>query len=508
MKYILAIDNGSSGIRAILFNHAGEIVSRRYVKTPPLLNEPGAVEHDPEVLWQALLEVVRGVLDEYPAAQIGAIGITNQRGSFCLWERETGKPITNFINWADIRAADVAVAMNTNRTWRLLKAVARLFGPLTGNKMLLTTALLKFTTDHATVRLKWLLDREPEIRKRCEKGEIQFGTLDTWFIYRLTGRRNHVSDYGNAAATGMFNPFQLRWNDVLAGIFKIPLVIFPEVRDTNGDFGKTDPTLFDGVSISIGASAGDQMAALFGQQCYSPGSVKISQGSGAFVDMTVGAKPRLSRRGLLPMIAWSLDGKVTFMLEGFVPTAGTLLDWLGQGLGLSDTPAVLNQLAGETEDTEGVLFFPTPAGMRFPYYSPKARASIMGLTLATHRSHVARAVLEGIALCLNEILDGMQRDTGIRLKSVKVDGGVSKSDILLQCLADFARVTVERAPESDMTATGAAYFAGLSVGFWKDLNDLPKMPGYTAFEPRLDPKVRDAKIRKWRGALKAVLALT
>lgn len=508
MQYILAIDNGSSGIRAMLFDRDGRIVARHYVKTPPLLPEPGAVEHDPEVLWQALLTVVRGALEDYSAKDIAGIGITNQRGSFCLWEKDTGKPITNFISWADVRAGDVAAEMNGNGWWRLLKGVSRIFGPITQSKMLLTTAMLRFTTDHATVRLKWYLDRNPDVKQRCERGEILFGTLDTWFIYKLTGGKHHLSDYGNAAATGMFNPFQLVWNDILAKVFDIPLEIFPDVRDTNGDYGHTDPALFGGVEIPIGASAGDQMAALFGQQCFTPGNVKISQGSGAFVDMTVGPKPRLSRRGLLPMIAWSLDGKPTYMLEGFVATAGTLVDWLGQGLGLSDTPLVLNELAAQTEDTEGVFFFPTPSGIRFPYYNPKARASILGLSLATSRRHVARAVLEGIALRLHEILDGMQQDTGIRLKSVKVDGGVSQSDILLQCLANFANVTVERAPEADMTATGAAYFAGLSVGFWKDISELPKMPGYSIFEPAMDANIRAKKVKEWRRALQHVLKIT
>ncbi|MCR9144998.1 MAG: FGGY family carbohydrate kinase [bacterium] len=508
MKSVLAIDNGSSGIRAMLFNHGGEIVARHYAKTPPILPEPGAVEHDPEVLWQALLTVVRGVLEDRPAEEIAAMGITNQRGSFCLWEKETGRPITNFISWADVRGGDVAVAMNRNRWWRALKAISRVLGPITRSKMLMTTAMVSFTTDHATVRLKWFLDRNPEIQQRCERGEILFGTLDTWFIYKLTGGKEHLSDYGNAAATGMFNPFQLRWNDVIGKLFDIPLEMFPDVRDTNGDFGVTDPALFGGAKIPIRASAGDQMAALFGQQCFAPGDVKISQGSGAFVDMTVGPKPRLSRRGLLPLIAWSLDGQPTYMLEGYVATAGTLVDWLGHGLGLSDTPAVLNELAAQTEDTEGVFFFPTPSGIRFPYYNPKARASILGLSLATSRRHVARAVLEGIALRLHEILDGMQQDTGIRLQSVKVDGGVSQSDILLQTLANFASVTVERAPEADMTATGAAYFAGLAVGFWKSIDELPKMPGYTVFTPAIDEQTRARKVKEWRRALQHVLKIT
>lgn len=502
-KFVMSIDSGSTGIRAMLFNRAGEIVERAYQRTDPVTPEPGALEHDPEMLWQSLRSVVSEVLSKQNAAAVGAIGVTNQRGSFCLWEKATGKPVTNFISWADVRSADVATAMNQNFTWRVLRLLGRLLAGL--SKMMLATSMLKFRTDHATVRLKWALDRDPALRKRCEAGEIQFGTLDTFFIYRLTAGRSHLTDTGNAAATGMFNPFQLKWNDILEKLFQIPLQMMPEVRDTSGDFGTSEPEFTGGVAIPIRGAAGDQMAALFGQRCLEPGQVKISQGSGAFVDMNVGGKPQVSRRGLLPLVAWTHAGKPTYMLEGYVATAGTLLDWLGRGIGLSDTPAELNQLAGSVRNTEGVLFFPTPTGIQFPYQRPDLRATILGLSLRTQRPHVARAVLEGIALLLREILDGIKKDTGIAIKSVRVDGGVSRSDILLQCIADFTGITVERAPEADMSATGAAYFAGLGSGFWASPAELPVMPGYEIFEPKMSESDRERKVREWRLALKGLL---
>jgi glycerol kinase len=506
-KYILSIDSGSTGIRAILFNHAGEILAREYEKTPALHPEPGAIEDDPELLWNALQAVVKKILDKFSGDEIAAIGITNQRATFGLWDKETGKPEINFINWADVRAADTCDKMNGSMKWKALKVVATIVSKLTGNPMMTATRMLDFTTDHCSTRLNWILNEKPELRVKCKAGNVLFGTLDTWYVYKLTGGKNHFTDYSNASASSMYNPFQLKWNDITCGMFDIPMSIFPEVKDTNGDFGVTDKEIF-GFEIPIRAAVGDQMAALFGQCCTQPGDVKISQGSGAFVNMNVGLKAKVSKRGLFPLIAWGIDGVPTYMLEGFVATAGTLIDWLGMGIGLSDTPQILNEFAAQCEDTEGVIFVPTPSGIRFPYFNPRARGSIVGLSLSTHRRHVARAVLEGIALRLYDILDGMEIDTKIPIKQIKVDGGVSKSDILLQSLASFANITVKRAPESDMTATGAAYFAGLAVGFWKDIKELKTLEkDYNEFTPNMDPIKRKAKLKRWKRTLKAILKI-
>jgi glycerol kinase len=509
-KYILAIDSGSTGIRAMLFNHAGEIVGREYEKTPAQYPEPGAIEHDPEMLWQALLKVVKAVLanSKIGAGEIKAIGITNQRGSFTLWERNTGKAIVNFINWADVRAAETVDRMNNFSKWKTLKKLAKVVSKLTNNPMMTATALLTYTTDHATSRLKWLLDSRPDLMTRAKNGELQFGTIDCWFIHKLTGGKMHVTDASNATSTGLYNPFMLKWNDIVCNMFNIPMNLFPQVLDNNGNFGETVPELFGGVSIPIRAAMGDQQAALFGQCAFEAGETKISQGSGAFVDMNVGPKPKVCKRGLFPLVAWTIDGKPQYMIEGFVATAGTLIDWLGQGIGLSDTPKVLNELAAECQDSEGVIFIPTHSGIRFPYYNPRARGSILGLSLSTHRRHVARAVLEGIAMSLLDIIEGIQEDTKITLKSIKVDGGVSKSDLLLQILADYANISVRRAPESDMTATGAAYMAGLASGFWQSMEELRKLgKGFTEFNPKIDPNFRASKRARWKKTVKAVISI-
>ncbi len=509
-RYIAAIDSGSTGIRAFLFDKAGSIVAREYERTQGFSPEPGALEHDPEGLWNAFLGVTSRLFASSGCSpsEVAAIGISNQRGSFCLWERDTGKPLINFINWADVRAADTVDRMNNLPKWKLIQAGAFLASRVSGDTMMWASSMLRFTTDHASCRLRWVLDRDPALAERCGTGEVLFGTLDTWFVYKLSGGRLHLTDSSNAASTSLYNPFDLKWNGIFLKLFGIPKAILPEVRDTAGDFGETDPGLF-GVSIPIRAVAGDQMAALFGHCCFDAGEVKISQGSGAFVDINVGPKGKVSKRGLFPLIAWTLQGKPTYMLEGYVATAGTLIDWLGQGIGLSDTPAALNDFASQCTDTEGVIFVPTHSGLRFPYFNPRARGTIFGLSLATHRRHVARAVFEGIALRLYDIISGMETDTKTPIRSLKVDGGVSRSDILLQCLADFADLEVRRAPEPDMSGTGAAYLAGLSCGFWRDKDELRSLQkGYTVFSPRIPRERREAKLAQWRKAIRAVIEVT
>ncbi len=508
-KYILAIDSGSTGIRAILFNHKGEIVSREYKETPANFMEDGGIEQDPLMMWNTLCHVVKTVLskNKITANEIAAAGITNQRASFCLWEKKTGTPVINVINWGDVRAVTTADEINKKFTVKVRQKAAKLYGKITGNTMMKAFSMLEFKTDHASVRLKWILDNKPELRSRCKRGELLFGTLDTWFIYNLTGGKIHATDYSNAASTGLYDSFNLTWSPTILSIFNIPREIFPVVLSTNGNFGTVEKNIF-GAEFLIHSAVGDQQSALFGHCCINPGDTKISQGSGSFVDCNMGNKPKLSKRGLLPLIAWKLEEeeKPVYMLEGYVVTAGTLINWLGQGIGLSDTPQILNEFAGQCDDTEGVIFIPTPSGIRYPHYNPRTRATIFGLSLSTHRRHLARAVLEGIAMRLIDIIEVIQRDTGVKVQTIKVDGGVSKSNILLQILSDFANIPVERSPESDMTATGAAYLAGLGVGFWKDQQELLKLPiDYNIFSPSSTESYRSQKRKRWNSAIKTVL---
>ena len=506
-RCILAIDSGGSNIRATIFNKRGNIVAAESEQTLALHPEHGATEYDPVLLWQAFVSVVNRLVQKHlgSADLVEAMAIATQRASFCLWEKSTGKAVTKIISWQDVRAADIADSMNRNLVWRGLKAAALFISLITRSAFFTTVSMLKITTDHDTCRLKWLFSRDRELWKRCKNGEILFGTLDTWFIYNLTGGHLHVTDYTNAAATALFNPFGLKWNRIFCTVFSIPMQILPRVLETDGDFGKTESSYF-GKAIPIRAAVGDQQAALFGHCCFNAGEVKISQGSGAFVNINVGPKEKLSRRGLFPLLAWVSSGKPTYMLEGYVATAGTLIDWLGRGMGIEDAPQALNEYASQCKDSEGVIFIPTPSGIRFPFFNPRMKASILGLTLSTHRRHLARAVLEGMALRMLDIVEGIERDTKVAILTIKVDGGVSRSDILLQCLADFSGIRVHRSREPEMTSRGAASLAGLGSGFWESREELRSLySAYDTFEPRMSKIDREAKIRTWKKAVRSVL---
>jgi glycerol kinase len=504
--YLLAFDAGGTTIRAIIYDTRGRELARDFRVTSELRPEPGAVEHDPEELFGALVNAGRGALKaaSIDPDQIAGIGISVQRATFCLWNRRDGKARCNFISWSDVRAAEWAVKMNRSFVWRVLRSAAALGGAVSRSTMLTATGMLSFITEHVLVRLTWFFDRNPELRKEAERGDLLFGTLDTWLLYRLTGNQVHATDTGNAGATSLYNPFDLKWNPIFCRLFSIPMRMLPEVKDTAAIFGTSAPDIF-GAPISITSLAGDQMAALFGHGCFGKGDVKISQGSGSFVDINVGPKGKVSRRGLFPLVAWTLGGKPVYMLEGSVTTAGKLIDWLGSGIGLSDTPAVLNEFAEQCEDTEGVLFIPTAAGVRFPYFYPRARGTIIGLSLSTHRRHVARAVLEGIAHRVVDILEGIEKDTGTVIERIKVDGGVSRSDVLLQAIADFSGHTVERPDETDMSARGVAAFAGIGAGIWASPQELTSMlRPYHPFSPRKNSEEMHIKRRRWTQAMLAL----
>ena len=508
-KYIIAVDAGGSSIRALLFDIKGKIIGREQVKTEIISPEPGAIEHDPEEQWKQFLFAINNLLNNcnVKPSEIASIGISVQRATFTLWDKN-GKPCCNFISWSDIRAAETTAAMNKNIKWNLVKLGAAIVSFFTHSTILTATGMLKFVTDHALSRLKWLFDTRPDIYEKAIKGELLFGTLDTWFIYKLTGGKVHATDTSNAASTSIYNHFDLKWNSIFCNLFKIPMGILPEVKETVDDFGVTSSDLFDGALIPIGSVVGDQMASLFGHCCFKKGDVKISQGSGSFVDINMGYKPKLSRRGLFPLVAWRIKGRTTYMLEGSMATAGRLIDWLGQGLGLSDTPKVLNELAAECDDSEGVVFVPTPSGIRFPYFKPTARGTVFGLSLDTHRRHVARAVLQGITMRVVDILNGIVKDTGIKVTTIKTDGGVSRSDLLLQCMADLSNHSVERSVEHEVAATGAAYLAGMSAGIWKSFNEISNLKReYDLFEPRIDPGKREKIKKRWEKALKAALSV-
>ncbi|MFW9995807.1 MAG: glycerol kinase 5 [Candidatus Odinarchaeota archaeon] len=507
MSFILSIDSGSTGIRAVLFNKKCEIVAHEYEKTPAYYPNAGWIENDPELLWESLLLVARRIFQKSGISprDVTAMGIANQRASFTLWERKTGKPLINFINWADIRAAETCERMNKTKKWLILKKLA-LVASITGNTFLTVVSKVKFTTEYVTVRLKWILDNIEGLREKCKSGEVAFGTVDSWLIYKLTGGKIHAIDYTNAA-TGLLNPVNLKWSKPVFWIFNLPKEILPEIKNTNGDYGTTDPSLFEGAEIPIRVAIGDQQAALFGQCCFEAGDAKISLGSGAFVDVNVGNRAKLSKRGLFPLVAWVIDEKPAYMLEGHVAAAGTFIDWLDYGLGLSETARELNELAAQCGDTQGVVVIPVPTGINYPYFNTEMRATVLGLSLNTRKTHVARAVFEGIALRIVDILAGLEKDTKVPIRMLKIDGGLSQSDILVQCIADFTDLEVICALEPDVTARGVAYIAGIRVKFW-DLNELKQIDARLkteVFQPRMNPQKRQEKIECWKKSLKMIL---
>jgi glycerol kinase len=508
-QYILSFDAGGTNTRAVVYLTDGQEIGRAVQKTSEIRPGPGAVEHDPEELFLSLVEAGRDALKaaSVRAEQITAIGITVQRATFTLWEKESGRPVSPFISWADVRAADTAGRMNRRAKWWLLKKAAAFAGWMSRNTMLTATGMLTFITDHVLVRLKWLFEEHPALLIQAKSGELLFGTLDTWLLYRLTGGKVHATDSGNAGATSLYNPFDRKWNPIFCSLFDIPMGMLPEVKNSADDYGSTEADLF-GSPIPIRALAGDQMAALFGHGCFEPGDVKISQGSGSFVDINVGPRGSVSRRGLFPLIAWTIKERPVYMLEGSVATAGTLIDWLGKGIGLSDTPAVLNEFASQCSDTEGVLFIPTASGIRFPYFNPKVRGTIIGLSLSTHRRHLARAVLQGIAHRAVDILEGIEEDTGTVIQQIKVDGGVSRSDVLLQEIANLSGLPVKRPGETDMTPRGVAALAGIGAGIWKDVKEIAMISqNYHTFQPDKGAQWRLERRMTWKRAIKALAGI-
>lgn len=502
-RHILVVDCGSTGIRSIIFNEKGKIINRSYKRVEVLHPEPGATENDPEHIWEAFKSVIYKGLNT-PFVKIDTIGITNQRSTFALWDRESGKPLTNFINWQDVRAAETARAMNKKPLWTTLRTIAFFIGRLIRNPLLIVTSMLHLTTDHTITKLRWILDKEKELNKKCDNNEVMFGTIDTWLLYKLSGGKEHVTDYTNAASTTLLNPFMLKWNTLFCKIFNIPMNILPKVLDTNEFFGKTDKKIF-GKSIPITCLAGDQQASLFGHRCFSKGDVKVSLGSGAFVCMNVGNRPKFSTRGLFPLVGWTFKGVPSYILEGQVATVGTYIDWAIEKMKLFTSPQELDSYASQCKESKGIYCIPTLTGIRYPYFKPDLKSSLVGLSLQSEKKHMARAIIEGIAHRVIDIIEGMEKDTKIKIGTIKVDGGVSNSDVLLQCMADFSGKTIMRSSEQDLTSVGAAYFSGLAIGIWESKKDILKLhiPN-TKFTPRISSEDRRCYRSRWKNVVRSI----
>lgn len=489
--YILAFDQGTTSSRAILFDRAGRIHSIAQKEFTQIYPKPGWVEHDPMEIWGTQSGVAREVLEKAAVSpeQVAAIGITNQRETTVVWEKSTGKPVYNAIVWQDRRTADICDE---------LKAAGHA-DTIRDKTGLVIDAYFSGT------KIKWILDHVEGARERAERGELLFGTVDTWLVWNLTRGKVHVTDYTNASRTMLFNIHTLDWDDDLLNLLGIPRAMLPEVRPSSQIYGHTDEHTFGGANIPIAGIAGDQQAALFGQTCFEPGMVKNTYGTGCFMLMNTGEKPVASPSGLLTTIAWGLDGKVTYALEGSVFIAGAAIQWLRDGLRFFDAAADSEYFASKVEDTGGVYVVPAFAGLGAPYWDMYARGAIFGLTRGTRKEHIIRATLESLAYQTKDILDAMQRDSGIELKSLRVDGGAVANNLLMQFQADILGVPVERPRITESTALGAAYLAGLAVGFWSKDEIARSGDIERRFDPQMDADTRARLYRGWQRAVERTM---
>lgn len=484
-KYIMALDAGTTSNRCILFNEHGEICSVAQKEFTQYFPRPGWVEHDAEELWACQLEVAREAMANAGAApsDIAAIGIANQRETTVLWNARTGEPVYRAICWQSRQTSGYADS---------LKEKADAYRRKTG---LVTDAYFSAT------KIQWIFDNVPGVRGLAERGEVLFGTVDTWIIWRLTKGRVHATDYSNASRTMLYNITDLRWDDEILADLSIPRAMLPDVRPSSGVFGETDPSFF-GAALPIAGVAGDQQAALFGQTCFRAGEAKNTYGTGCFLLMNTGTRPVLSDNGLLATIAWGIGGKVYYALEGSVFVAGAAIQWLRDELRFIDSAGDSEYMARKVPDTNGCYVVPAFTGLGAPHWDQYARGAIVGLTRGVNRYHIIRATLDSLAYQVNDVLKAMEACSGITLTSLKVDGGASANNLLLQEQADISGVPINRPACVETTAMGAAYLAGLAVGYWKSQDDVIRNWEIDrTFTPEISDEKRAAMIKGWNKAV-------
>nr|WP_315025013.1 glycerol kinase GlpK [uncultured Aminipila sp.] len=490
-KYIMALDQGTTSSRCILYNKKGEIVSLAQKEFKQIYPKSGWVEHDPMEIWSTQIGVAQEALYKIDATfeNIQAIGITNQRETTVVWDKHTGLPIYNAIVWQCRRTAEFCDQLKA-------KGLSESFKSKTG---LLIDAYFSGT------KLRWILEHVEGAREKAENGKLLFGTIETWLIWKLSMGRVHVTDYSNASRTMLFNIHTLEWDDEILEELNIPKNMLPEPMPSSCVYGETDPVIFGG-AIKIAGAAGDQQAALFGQTCFKEGEVKNTYGTGCFLLMNTGEKPVESQNGLLTTIAWGLDGKVNYALEGSIFVAGAAVQWLRDELEIIHSSPESEIMAASVEDSDGVYVVPAFVGMGAPYWNPYARGSIFGLTRGANKNHLVRATLESLAYQTTDLLNAMEEDSNIKLAVLKVDGGASANNFLMQIQADLLDTTVHRPKCIETTSLGAAYLAGLAVGYWKNKEDvIENWQIDKTFEPDILPEKRQAMLKGWQKAVKCAL---
>ena len=489
-KYVMALDSGTTSNRCILFNEKGEMCSVAQKEFTQFFPQPGWVEHDANEIWQTQLAVAREAMRKIGAGyeDIAAIGITNQRETTIVWDRKTGQPVSRAIVWQCRRTADMIEELKSD-----VPEIGETFRRKTG---------LVMDPYFSGTKIRWILDHVEGARERAEKGELCFGTVDSWLIFKLTKGKVHVTDYSNASRTLLFNINTLEWDEELLRILEVPRCMLPDVKPSSCIYGTSDPEFFGG-PVPIAGAAGDQQAALFGQTCFEPGTAKNTYGTGCFMLMNTGETPVFSRNGLLTTIAWGLDGKVSYALEGSVYVAGAAIQWLRDEMKMVDSAPDSEYFATRVKDTNGCYVVPAFTGLGAPYWDPYARGVITGLTRGVNKYHIIRATLESLAFQTSDVLQAMEADSGIHLSALKVDGGACRNDFLMQFQSDIISAPVHRPVCVETTAMGAAYLAGLAVGFWTGKEDVIRNWAVERiFLPDMTEAEREKELKGWRQAVR------
>ncbi len=487
-EFVLTLDQGTTSSRAILFSKSGKIISSAQKEFKQIYPNPGWVEHDPMEIWSTQASVItEAVLKENCKPEnIAAIGITNQRETTVVWERATGKPVYNAIVWQDRRTAAQCDALRQKKLDKMIQE---------------KTGLVADAYFSAT-KIQWILNNVPGAKEKAKAGELAFGTIDSWLIWHLTEGRLHITDVSNASRTMLFNIHTLSWDKELLDLFEVPVSMLPEVRSSSEVYGETSGQLL-GTKVPIAGIAGDQQAALFGHICNKPGMVKNTYGTGCFMLMNIGSKPMISKNNLITTIAWKVGGEVQYALEGSIFIAGAVVQWLRDELKIISSAAEIEEQASKVSDSGGVYIVPAFAGLGAPHWNQYARGTIFGITRGTNRNHFSRAALESIAFQTMEVLKAMQSDSGIEIRELRVDGGAAQNNLLLQFQADIIKAAVVRPEVTEVTAIGAAYLAGLAVGFWKNIDEIQQQ---WKINKRYEPgsEDREALIKGWHRAVEAV----
>ncbi len=491
-KYIMAMDQGTTSSRCILFNEEGKIVSKSQREFKQMYPLPGWVEHDPIEIWSTQIGVANEAMAKIGAKNVNivGIGITNQRETTVIWNKNTGKPIYNAIVWQCRRTSKLCDELKKDKDFE---------------KHIKENTGLVIDSYFSATKIKWILDNVDGAREQAENGELLFGTIETWLIWKLTEGKVHITDYSNASRTMLFNINTLKWDEEILHKLDIPRQILPEVKPSSCVYGETEEHFF-GKPIKISGAAGDQQAALFGQTCFERNQGKNTYGTGCFMLVNTGNRPIFSQNGLLTTIGWGINGKVTYALEGSVFIAGAAVQWLRDELGMLEDSAKSEQIAVSVPDTNGAVVVPAFVGMGAPYWEPHARGAIFGITRGVNKAHTIRATLESIALQSMDLINAMEEDVGEEVKLLNVDGGASSNDFLMQFQADILNKKIARAESVETTAKGAAYLAGLAVGFWENQEELKKMDSVdNIFAPNMEENVRMDKINLWHKAVSCAI---